>query len=131
MLAFAPKSSICPTKMNQALGECKDYFNIRWEDFPILQTLRSIGLRVGRSLYSSTKVPRAASVVTVWSGIRTVLSPKNPTLTSAYSGPRLSFNNSLINLPIFRPRGSQTQQPAHCSGLSNRSAGYAPPELSS
>ena len=94
--------------MNQALGECIYYFIIRWEDFPILQTLRSIGLRVGRSIYPSTRVPRAASVVTVWSGIRTVLSPKNPTLTSAYSGPPLSFKNSLFNLPIFRLRGSQT-----------------------
>ena len=64
--------------------------------------------RVGRIVYWSTRNRRCASAVTVWSGIRTVLSPKSPTLTSAYSAPPLSFKKSLFNLPIC-PRGSRTQ----------------------
>src|SRR5215204_3480158 len=65
---------------------------------------------VGRkNVYSSTRNRRSASTETVWSGIRTVFIPKSPTLTSAYSGPPLSFRKRLFNFPIFRPRGSRTQ----------------------
>jgi hypothetical protein len=48
----------------QALGEHEDFFIIRPEDFPILQTL--LALRVTRrNVYSSTRNRRSSSTVTV------------------------------------------------------------------
>src|SRR3712207_8336620 len=66
-------------------------------------------------------IRRCLSAATSWTGSKTLLNPKKPTLTRMYSGSPLQFTKSSSTIPILFSRGSQSQRSEeHTSELQSR-----------